>query len=399
MLANMRAVTLHRLRTPASDRPVDVPVDVVVDLSTGAPTVLHWGAPLSAPGDSRVDLGAVVAALARPVTSGGLDLVAPISVVPEHGSGFDGRPGLMGHRRRGTAWSPRFGQHPDRPNEVSEHRIVAHALDPVAELELITEIELGDVLSVTCTVVNVSNDRYLLHGLTVSLPVPAHAAELLTLYGRWTREFHLERRPFGTGSWSMENRLGRTSHERPPLLFAAEPGVGEWHGEVWGAHLAWGGNHTIVAEQLPDGRRCVHLGELLHPGEISLGPGESYRTPTVLGTYSSAGLTAAAQQFHRYARRLPAHPTTPRPVLLNTWEASYFDHDRTKLFALATTAAEVGIERFVLDDGWFGSRRNDRSGLGDWTVSPDVYPDGLGPLVEHVSSLGMEFGIWVEPEM
>lgn len=399
MLANMRAVTLHRLRTPASDRPVDVPVDVVVDLSTGAPTVLHWGAPLSAPGDSRVDLGALVAALARPVTSGGLDLVAPISVVPEHGSGFDGRPGLMGHRRRGTAWSPRFGQHPDRPNEVSEHRIVAHALDPVAELELITEIELGDVLSVTCTVVNVSNDRYLLHGLTVSLPVPAHAAELLTLYGRWTREFHLERRPFGTGSWSMENRLGRTSHERPPLLFAAEPGVGEWHGEVWGAHLAWGGNHTIVAEQLSDGRRCVHLGELLHPGEISLGPGESYRTPTVLGTYSSAGLTAAAQQFHRYARRLPAHPTTPRPVLLNTWEASYFDHDRTKLFALATTAAEVGIERFVLDDGWFGSRRNDRSGLGDWTVSPDVYPDGLGPLVEHVSSLGMEFGIWVEPEM
>jgi len=398
----MRAVTLHRLRTPPTSRQAThghAATDVVVDLSTGVPTLLHWGAPLSAPGDPLVDLDSVVAALGRHTTSGALDVVAPISLVPEHGSGFDGRPGLVGHRRRGTAWSPRFRAHPDRAPEVSEHRIVAHAFDPAAELELITEIELGDVLSVACTLVNVSTDRYLLHGLTVSLPMPAHAAELLTLYGRWTREFHLERRPFGTGTWSMENRLGRTSHERPPLLFAAEPGVGEWHGEVWGAHLAWSGNHTIVAEQLPDGRRCLHLGELLHPGEIALGPGESYRTPPVLGAYSATGLTTASQQFHRYARSLPAHPTTPRPVLLNTWEAAYFDHDRATLFALATTAAELGMERFVLDDGWFASRRDDRSGLGDWTVSPDVYPEGLGPLIEHVTSLGMEFGIWVEPEM
>ena len=406
-------MTLHRLRSTPAPRQaagnpgvpgvpgVPSPVDVVLDLSTGVPAVLHWGAPLSAPGPEgdALDLDTVAAALRRPATSGGLDVVAPITLVPEHGSGLDARPGIEGHRRRGTHWAPRFRPDPSRPAELSATRVVVHAVDPVAELELTTEVELGEVLAVSCTLRNASSDRYLLDGLRVCLPVPSHATELLTLYGRWTREFHLDRHAWATGVWSMENRLGRTSHERPPLLFAGTPGFGEWSGEVWGVHLAWSGNHVIAAEVVPDGRRCLHLGELLHPGEVSLEPGESYRTPTVLGTWSPAGLTEATRRFHRHARSLPAHPTTPRPVLLNTWEASYFDHDHDKLFALATQAAAIGIERFVLDDGWFGARRHDRAGLGDWTVSPEVYPDGLGPLVDHVTSLGMEFGIWVEPEM
>jgi alpha-galactosidase len=182
-------------------------------------------------------------------------------------------------------------------------------------------------------------------------------------------------------------------------VFAGQPGFGEWSGEVWGAHLAWSGNHFVAAELLPDGRRSLQLGELLHPGEIALEPGQTYSTPTVLGVYSGTGLTAASQQFHRFARSLPAHPSRPRPVLLNTWEAVYFDHNTERLKALATAAAEVGIERFVLDDGWFGSRRGSTAGLGDWEVSPEVYPDGLGPLIAHVRSLGLEFGLWVEPEM
>lgn len=381
-------MSLHRLS--ATD------CDLVVDISAGVPVLLHWGAPL---GD--VDLSTVAQALARPVPGGTLDQPPPISIVPEHGSGYDGRPGLQGHRRRGGAWAPRFAPHSVTagPVVVGTASLTVVALDEIAELELTTELSLGEVLQVACTVRNLSSSRYLLGSLGVTLSMPAHADELLTLHGRWTREFHTERRPWTTGVWSAENRVGRTSHEQPPLLFAGEAGFREWSGEVWGVHLAWSGNHFVAAELLADGRRCVQLGELLHPGEVVLEAGASYRTPTIIGTYSGVGLTSASQNLHRHARTLPAHPERPRPVLLNTWEAVYFDHDAQRLHDLATVAAEVGIERFVLDDGWFGGRRDDRVGLGDWIVSSAVYPEGLGPLINHVRSLGMEFGIWVEPEM
>ena len=207
------------------------------------------------------------------------------------------------------------------------------------------------------------------------------------------------RRAWGSGAWSAENRSGRTSHEHAPLLFAGESGFDEWHGEVWGVHVAWSGSHTMYAECLADGRRYVQAGELLNPGECCLEPGETYRSPTLLGAYSANGLTYATRGYHRYARALAAHPATTRPVLLNTWEAVYFDHDTEQLQALATAAAAVGIERFVLDDGWFGSRRDSSSGLGDWTVARDVYPNGLQPLIARVRELGMDFGLWVEPEM
>jgi alpha-galactosidase len=365
--------------------------DVVVDTSTGAPTIVYWGAPL---GD--IDPASIRAALARPVTQGSLDTVAPLSVVPEHGSGWQGRPGLDGHRRGGTAWAPRFA--PDQV-ERTEHGLIIVATDPIAGLRLTTAIELIDTLVVQCTLTNDADTRYLLDRLSITLPLPAHASDLLTFSGRWTRELHPVRVTWGVGSTLIENRRGRTSHEHVPLAFAGTPGFGEWHGEVWGAHLAWSGNHSVLAECSPDGRRLLQLGELLHPGELVLEPGGSYTTPQVVAVYSSEGATPASWGYHRFVRARPGHPTRPRPVLVNTWEAVYFDHDNDRLCELAAAAAALGVERFVLDDGWFGSRRNDRSGLGDWTVSPEAYPNGLAPVIEHVRSLGMEFGIWVEPEM
>lgn len=366
--------------------------DVVIDESFGAPVIAYWGAPL---GD--VDVASVVAALARPAVQGGLDVVAPVSVVPEHGSGFQGRPGLQGHRRGGRVWAPRF-----QPAGVVpiDGGVVVEAFDAIAGLRLTTLITLGDVLSVSCTLTNQGEDRYMLGGLHPTLPLPTHASSLLTFDGRWVREFHPVRREWGSGAWISENRAGRTSHEHPPLLFAGSPGFGEWSGEVWGVHIAWSGNHTMTAECMPDGRRFVQGGELLAPGEVCLEPGGSYTTPSVLGVYSAEGLTPASWGFHRSLRALPVSPgSRVRPVLLNIWEAVYFDQSTAALQELATAAAGLGIERFVVDDGWFGSRRDDRSGLGDWWVSPDVYPDGLGPLISHVRGLGMEFGIWVEPEM
>jgi alpha-galactosidase len=368
-----------------------VRADVVLDETRGVPHIVHWGAPL---GD--VDPSSVVAATRRSGRQGSLDVEAPITVLPEHGSGFPGRPGLAGHRRGGTAWSPRFALVEVRP---APEGVVVVAADPVAELEVATRVELGEVLTVQCVVTNRASTRYLLDRVDVTLPVPAHASDLLTFVGRWSREFHPVRRPWPTGTHVAHNYAGRTSHEHAPLLVAGEPGFGEWRGEVWAAHLAWSGNHTVFAECLPDGRRYVQLGELLHPGEIALEPGESYTSPEVIATYAADGLTPASWGYHRSLRARPTHPTTPRPVLLNTWEAVYFDHDTARLQELATVAAGLGVERFVLDDGWFGSRRDDTRGLGDWWVAADVYPQGLAPLIHHVRSLGMEFGIWVEPEM
>ncbi len=366
--------------------------DVVIDLATGTPSLAYWGAPL---GDG-FDLDSVAAALDPPLPHATLDAVAPISFVPEHGSGFTGRPGLVGHRGGGRAWAPRFGT---AGHHVDGNRLTVNAVDPIAELELVTVIELDHTLVVSTEVRNVGTGRYHLEALTVTLPIPQDADELCTFTGRWTREFQPVRQSWEHGSHVAENRRGRTSHEHPPLLFAGTRSFGEWSGRVWGAHLAWSGNHAVFAERLPEGRRFIQLGELLHPGEIVLEAGERYRTPDVVAVHSEQGLTPATWQFHRALRSRSAHPTAPRPVLLNTWEAVYFNHDLDVLQNLATQAARVGVERFVLDDGWFGGRRNDAAGLGDWWVSHDAHPVGLGPLIEHVESLGMQFGIWVEPEM
>ena len=364
----------------------------MVDVSTGAPTILHWGAPL---GDDA-DLGSIAAALSRPIVHGTIDSIASISVVPEHGSGFPGRPGLQGRRGGGRAWAPRFTY---VSHDLIGHTLTVAAIDEVAALELNVTLELRHALHVHATIRNAGQRRYSLDSLTTTLPLGEQAGELLSFEGRWSREFHQVRSEWLAGSLLVENRRGRTSHECPPMLFAGQRGFDEWGGEVWGVHVAWSGNHTMFAERLPDGRRYVQAGELLHPGEIVLEPGQSYTTPEVIAVHSTSGLTPATQGFHRTVRARPGHPSTPRPVLLNTWEAVYFNHETTKLKALADAAADLGIERFVLDDGWFGSRRDDTKGLGDWWVSDNVYPDGLEPLISHVTGLGMEFGIWVEPEM
>ena len=367
--------------------------DLIVDLDHGTPVIAYWGPHL----DDHIDFTAWTHAGDRPVVGGAPDVVAPISVVPEHGSGFAGRPGLSGHRQFGTAWAPRFQA---TGYTVEGGHLTVTVRDDVAGLTLTITFDLDHALVVAAEIVNTSpSDTYMIDGLSITLPIPEFASELGTFIGRWSREFQPVRVHWPHGAVTMENRRGRTSHEHPPLLFAGTPAFGEWQGSVWGVHLAWSGNHCMLAERLADGRRYLQLGELLHPGEMTLEAGGSYRTPEVVAVQSDAGLTPATQQFHRHLRARTSHPKKPRPVLINTWEAVYFDHDLERLCALADRAARVGVERFVLDDGWFGSRRDDTSGLGDWVVSPDAHPRGLGALIEHVVGLGMEFGIWVEPEM
>ncbi len=365
-------------------------VDVIVDTST-APTIRYLGAPLGA----DLDLESMRVATDRPLVPGGLDVEPPLAIIPEAASGFFGRPGLLGHRPTGVDHATRFTV-AEVNSEADGLRV--ETVDAVAGLRQTIDVTLGDALTIAVSLHNDGPTRFHLDALHVTVPLPDRANELLLFDGRWSREFATRRVDWGEGTHQIDNRRGRTSHEHPPLVYAGTSGFGEWTGEVWGAHLAWSGNHSLRAERLADGRRYLQLGELLQPGEVVLEPGETYRAPDVVVVFG-AGLTPASWGFHRTVRRRMPQRSTPRPVLANTWEAAYFDHSHDTLWELADAASAAGAERFVLDDGWFGGRRDDTAGLGDWTVSADVYPDGLAPLIDHVRNQGMEFGIWVEPEM
>jgi alpha-galactosidase len=330
--------------------------------------------------------------LERPRPPGSLDVEAPVSLVPTAASGFSGRPGLECHRHGGSLF-PDLG---DGRWSTEGPGLAFEAADRSAGVRIDGAIRVEDVAVVELTVTNTGPDDLFVDRLAPTIALPDDHDELLRFTGGWCREFQPTRVRWPAGAQLVESRRGRTSHDAVPVVFTGQAGFGEHRADVVGVHLAWSGNHEIRLDRLADGRRLVQAGEVLVAGEILLAPGERYSAPPVLLT-AGRGLTACSQRFHRQVRR---HlPVTPRPVLCNTWEAVYFDQDLDTLKALATRAASVGVERFVLDDGWFGSRRDDTAGLGDWWVSADVHPDGLGPLIDHVTGSGMDFGIWVEPEM
>ena len=358
---------------------------VLVDIGGPVPAVRHWG-----PDPGPLPAGATSSDRPLPPSTLDVDQALPVvAVVP----GDPGRPGLAGCRPDGSAAHPRF-RTTSCTGDATSLRFEAVADD--AGLVLAGELRLGSTLTVDVGLTNSGTTPYLLQRLAATLPLPPGADEVLAFEGHWCAEMTPTRLPWATGTLVVENRRGRTSHDHVPVAFAGRRGFGELAGEVHGVHLAWSGNAELVLEHRTDGRRAVHTGELLLPGEVVLEPGGTYDAPTVHAVWGD-GLNAASAGFH--AEVLAHVPARPRPVTLNTWEAVYFDHDADVLRALADRAASVGVERFVLDDGWFGGRRDDTAGLGDWWVSPEAHPDGLAPLIDHVRDLGMEFGIWVEPEM
>ena len=368
---------------------------IVIDVAVpGGPTVLHWGPALAA----DTDLVTLRTALTPPIGTSGLDVAVPLTVAPAEASGFTGRPALAGHRA-GAAWSPLFSY---VGHTATADTLTVQCADAVAGLRLDVTVELHpetDVLRMSLRLTNAGNGAYQLDRLLPTLPLPGDADEVLHFTGRWAKEWQVERHRLAVGALTAENRRGRTSHDHPPGLVAGPPGFGERHGEVYGVQVAWSGNHVLRVERLAAGPAYVQGGELLLPGEVVLVPGEAYDTPWLYAAYAPDGLTAMSASFHAFLRARPGHPVTARPALVNTWEAVYFDHDLDRLKALVDAAAMVGAERFVLDDGWFTGRNHELAGLGDWYVDPQKYPDGLGPLIAHVREMGMDFGLWVEPEM
>ncbi len=331
------------------------------------------------------------------------DIDQPLSLAPGFGVGWTAGSALLAHRG-----SRDFSYHADRC-EVQwlepDRRVVFHLFDSPAQLRLSITLVMDaarDMLSLQSELRNEAKNptevldvQWLAAG---TLPLPASSECVRSTTGRWASEFQLQVEPLSRSVWQRENRSGRTSHESFPGAIVTER---DSHA-VYGAHLAWSGNHRQTIETLDDGSRQWQLGEWLAPGEVRLAPGESLVTPWLHAACAQNGLDDLAACFHGALRaRLPwpGAAMRPRPVHLNTWEAVYFDHRADNLESLARAAADLGVERFVLDDGWFHGRSDDRRALGDWWPDAVKYPQGLGPLASFVNQLGMEFGLWVEPEM
>ena len=227
--------------------------------------------------------------------------------------------------------------------------------------------------------------------------------ELTHLDGAWGREFTPRRDRLPIGSTILEQRVLQTGHAQNPVFMLNQPGQAwEESGIVFFGALAYSGCWRMTFEQLPSLPVRLHAGYNPHDFRLTLEPQQTHTTPALILGVSGEGWGGASRRLHRFAREriLPNMDTYEwRPVLYNSWEATYFDLSFEGQSDLARRAADLGVELFCVDDGWFGARRSDRAGLGDWVVSPDVFPTGLEPLVDEVHRLGMKFGLWVEPEM
>ena len=358
------------------------------------PELVGWGEAGGAEGPDDARLAD------RAVPHGMLDGGERLDLFPEAGRGFTGQPAIEHHRAgRGGVSQLRLAE----AEVAGPHAVVFHLADTVAGLavRLSFRLHAQGVLEIGAEAANTGEDALDLAWVAAAV-LPCPHAELMTFDGRWAREFRTVRQRLETGLALKENRTGRTSHHAPPFLFAGSEGFGEDAGEVWALHLAWSGNSRLLAERLRDGRVQLQAGELLAPGEVILQPGGRYAAPVAYAARSTAGLNGLSGRMHAFLRTEVLGARTaarPRPVTFNTWEAVYFDHDLDGLKALADAAAAVGVERFVLDDGWFKGRDDDTTSLGDWTPDARKHPAGLGPLAAYVRSLGMSFGLWVEPEM
>ena len=242
----------------------------------------------------------------------------------------------------------------------------------------------------------------LLQALSVNVDFRDAEFDFLHLHGAHVKERHIERQPLRHGIQSVESTRGSSSHQHNPFIALLRKGTTEDTGEVYGFNFVYSGNFLAQAEVDQFRNTRVTMG--INPFDFTwkLETGESFQTPEAVMVYSSAGLGDMSRTFHElYRTRLVrgTYRDQVRPILVNNWEATYFDFNEEKILEIAEVGREVGIELFVLDDGWFGKRDDDRSSLGDWFVDKEKLPNGLNHLASDVNAKGMKFGLWFEPEM
>ena len=358
------------------------------------PEIVYWGAPLP----EGEDLTTIAAARVIDVTGGMLDENPDLSICPEAVRSFPGQPGLILRDTDGTPLLPKFCF---TSEEAGAGSLTLSFEDHDLQVFYTASFEIDAHTHVIATQARLWASRPVhLHWFAAPVfPAPQHSDEMIDFTGRWCGEFQTATTAWSPGMRFRENRTGRTGHEHFPGLIIPCKGATNTHGDAYAFHYGWSGGHKMIAEELPDGRRQVQFG---HAARMETEASQEFRTAPLYATFSAQGINGCATAFQRHLRdRIVDFPDKdrPRPVHYNCWEAVYFDHNLPALKDIATRAAALGAERFVLDDGWFGRRDDDTTSLSDWEVDPRKYPDGLGPLIEHVHGEGMSFGIWFEPEM
>lgn len=359
--------------------------------------ILYWGRKISTvDSENEAELSR---ASKKPHFHGGLDVAPKNILLREHSRGAIGHPALRGHRA-GVAASNRFVLVGTTKNDQT---LIALFKDEIAELsiEISYTLDIHEILHINAKVVNDGKSDYYLEHFLYWLPLGEQADEILDFFGHWTKERQPQRRTIGYGITTREGFEGRSGHDYTITQVALNKSTNFRSGPAWSLGMAWSGNNIHHVERLIDGHKSIGAGEYLLPGEVILKAGESYTAPQAIAAFSADGLDGITNSHYDWIRSRKNHPTNirPRPLTLNMWEAIYFEHSEEAVKKIVDKAAELGVERVVLDDGWFGSRRNDRSGLGDWTISPEVWPNGLKPIIQYINDKGIEFGLWFEGEM
>ena len=292
----------------------------------------------------------------------------------------------------------------NRDDEADTLEILTEDKVTGAEVTLIyTAFRETDAITRSVRVTNASqNDMDIERVFSMCLDLPTMDFDFITLYGRHNKERCREQRKLAHGIQGIASKRGSSSHNQNPFAALLRHGAGEEQGDTYGFNLVYSGNFEIAAECDYSGTTRLLMG--INPTDFRwhLAPGESFRSPEAVMVYTDKGLGEMSRIFHRlYANNLIRGPykTAKRPLLINSWEAAFFDFDTDKLVTFASHAKEFGMDMLVMDDGWFGKRDDDTNSLGDWFVNEKKLPGGLGVLIDRVNALGMKFGIWYEPEM
>ncbi len=265
-----------------------------------------------------------------------------------------------------------------------------------------TVFEKEDVISRYVRVTNNSDSPVKIEKLmSLMLDLPSCEYDMISLYGAHNAERNFQRVPLFHGVQSVMSRRGASSHQYNPFIAICDKKTTERQGDVYGFNFVYSGDFLDEVDVDQTGNTRIQIGLGSENFTWLLESGQSFMSPEAVMTYSSCGLGGMSSNFHRFVREhiLPPEPFERRPVVLNTWEACYFNIDEREMLRFAKSAADAGIDMLVMDDGWFGARNNDKAGLGDWYVNRDKFKNGLKSFVDSVKAYGIKFGIWIEPEM